>query len=282
MILVYGDDSADEKRVRVCAVAGVVGTIMAWRSVERQWIVRTNGIPFHAKDCDSDQGDYEKFSHAENKALYRDLTTLVAESHLHGYGLAIDLMAANRFFPKAPDFAYYRAFLRVMQVMKNCAKANKEIADFTFDMRMESEHNAGLLYGITKEYEPEWSPFLAEKVAFEFARKNPRLQVADLVAREVMKALDNHIGPVKRKIRKSWEALRDTGRFEAEAYSEDWFSDLKKHYAELEAMVGFREQDYVNWLAARKRQHNITNMFLFVRDMSKRDADADAERIQKL
>jgi hypothetical protein len=49
-------------------------------------------------------------------------------------------------------------------------------------------------------------------------------------------------------------------------------------------MVGFREQDYVNWLAARKRQHNITNMFLFVRDMSKRDADADAdaERIQEL
>jgi len=282
MILVYGDDSADEKQERVCAVAGVVGTILAWRSIERQWIVREDGIEFHAKDCDSDQGDFKKFSHNDNKQLYRDLTTLIAESHLHGYGLAIDLMAASRHFPKAADFAYYRCFLRVMQMMKNCAKANKEVADFTFDMRMQSEHNAGLLYGITKEYEPEWSPHLAEKVTFEFARKNPRIRVADLVAREVMKALDNQIGPVKREIRKSWKALHDTGRFHAEAFSEDWFADLKKHYAELEKTVGFCEQDYMNWLSARKRQHNVTNMFLFVRDMSKRDADAEIARIQKL
>ena len=282
MILVYGDDSADEKQERVCAVAGVVGTIMAWRSVERQWIAMTNGIPFHAKDCDSDQSDYRQFSHEENKQLYKDLTTLVAQSHLHGYGLAIDLAAAKRVFPKAPDFAYYRAFLRVMQVMKECAKANNEVADFTFDMRMETEHNAGLLYGTTKEYEREWSPHLAEKVTFEVARKNPRIQVADLVAREVMKALDNFIGPVKRPIRKSWVTLRDSGRFDAEAYSEDWFNDLKNKYAELEKAVGFREQDYVNWLAVRNRQHSTTNMFLFVRDMAKRDFDAEIERVQKL
>jgi len=231
---------------------------------------------------DSDEGDYKRFSHAENKQLYKDLTILIAQSHLHGYGLAIDLMAANRVFPKAPDFAYYRAFLRVMQVMKNCAKTNKEVADFTFDIRMESEHNAGLLYGITKEYEPEWSPHLAEKVTFEYARKNPRIQVADLLAREVMKALDNHVGPIKRPMRKSWQALRETGRFDAEAYSEEWFSDLKNKYAELERAVGFREQDYVNWLAVRNRQHNITNMFLFVGDMAKRDFDTEIERVQKL
>jgi hypothetical protein len=282
MILVYGDESADEKRERVCAVAGVVGTIMAWRSVERQWINITNGIPFHANDCDSDQGDFKQFSHAENKQLYRDLSTLVAGSHLHGYGLAIDLMAANRVFPRAAEFAYYRAFLRVMQIMKDCAMANGEVADFTFDMRMESDHNAGLLYGITREYEPEWSPYLADKITFEFSRKTPRLQVADLVAREVMKALDNQIGPIKRDIRKSWKVLRDTGRFDAEAYSDDWFDDLKSHYAELEEAVGFRQQDYVNWLNQHNRLDGVTNMFLFVRDMAKRDFDAKIGRTQKL
>jgi hypothetical protein len=149
-------------------------------------------------------------------------------------------------------------------------------------MRTDVDHNAGLMYSTAKEYEPEWSPYLADKIQFEFSRKNPRLQVADLLARESMKALDNQIGPVKRPVRKSWNALHETGRFEVEAYSEDWFNDLKKHYKELEENVGFTQQDYVQWLHNRKRHHNVTNMFLFTKDMAKRDADADAKRIHKL
>jgi len=273
MILVYGDDSSDERSERVCAVAGVVGTIMGWRSVERQWLAITNGIPFHAKDCDSDQGDYKNRPHDENKTLYRDLTVLVAESHLHGFGIAINLIALHRVFPDAEDLAYYRAFLRVMEVMKDTAKKNAEIAEFTFDMRMDNEHNAGLLYGSTRENEPEWAPHLADKISFEFARKNPRIQVADLLAREAMKALDNQVGPVKRDVRKSWKALRETGRFEVEAYSDDWFNDLKRQYADLERKVGFCKQDYVNWLAERNRHHNVTNMFLFVDWFSKRNTN---------
>ena len=280
MILVYGDDSADEKCERVCAVTGVVGTIMGWRSIERQWLVREGGIPFHAKDCDSDQGEYKEFTHAESKELYKDMVTLIAESHLHGFGLAIDLMASSRIFPNSAELAYYRAFVEVLKEMKNRAKANQTIAEFTFDMRMDTDHNAGLLYGTAKECEPDWSPYMAEKVTFEFARKNPRIRIADLVAREVMKALDNQIGPVKRAIRKSWKALRDTGRFHAEAFSEDWFNNLKRNYSELEKMVGFKHQDYAKWLETRNRQHNVTNMFLFAKDMAKRDAEA--ERIQKL
>ena len=148
MILVYGDDSSDEKRERVCAVAGVVGTIMGWRDLERQWIVRTNGIPFHGHDCDSDHGDYENTPHEENKALYRDLSIMAAESHIYGFAVAIDLIASQRVFPGSPEIAYYRAFLRVMEYMKKCAEGNREIAEFTLDMRMESEHNATLLTAI--------------------------------------------------------------------------------------------------------------------------------------
>jgi hypothetical protein len=47
MILVYGDDSADEKRERVCAVAGVVGTILAWRNIERMWTGGWHTLPHH-------------------------------------------------------------------------------------------------------------------------------------------------------------------------------------------------------------------------------------------
>lgn len=274
MILVYGDESMDETSQRVCAVAGAVGTIFGWRALERQWLAMTDGIPFHAADCDSDKGDYRCFSHQENKKLYQDLTTLVAESHIHGLGVAIDLIALRKVFPVGEDLTYYRSFLRVMEVMKNCAKGNGDIAELTFDMRLNAEHNAGLLYGTTRENEPEWAPYLADKISFEFARKNPRIQVADLLAHEAMKALDSQIAPVKRKERKSWKALRETGRFEVEAYSNEWFDDMKRQYADLERKVGFCKQDYMDWLDKRKRQHNVTNMFWFVDWIAKRDANA--------
>lgn len=66
--------------------------------------------------------------------------------------------------------------------------------------------------------------------------------------------------------------MGDTGRFEIEAYSDDWFNDLRKHYPELEKKVGFRSQDYLNWLAERKRIHNITNLIMFIDWISKREA----------
>ena len=78
MLSVYGDESADETKQRVFAVAGVVGLEESWEAVEGSWVARTNGIPFHANDCDSDFGDYRNTPHLENKALYRDLSLILA------------------------------------------------------------------------------------------------------------------------------------------------------------------------------------------------------------
>jgi hypothetical protein len=264
-ILTYGDDSADEKQQRVCAVAGVVGTWSSWRALEREWLVRTEGTPFHAKDCESDWGDYKGRPHAENKALYKDMATMLAASSIYGIGVVVDLVAARRVFPN-PDIrhiAYYRSFTRVIEVMKNVAKESGEIADVTFDMRLDTEHNAGLLYGHARENQPEWTPYLAEKITFEPSRRQPRVQVADLMAYEAMRGLDNHVGPKKRPTRKSWSVLHDTGRFIIEAYSEDWFRSLKERYAELEKKVGFGEKEYKDWLQKRNRRHNMTNVILF-------------------
>jgi hypothetical protein len=265
-ILSYGDDSADEKRQRVCAVAGVVGTWSSWRTLEREWLIRTNGIPFHATYCESDLGDYKGRPHAENKALYKDMAIMLANSTVYGIGVAVDLSAARRVFPANPDIAeiaYYRSFTRIIEVMKNVAKESGEIADVTFDMRLDTEHNAGLLYGSTRENQPEWTPYLAEKITFEFSHKQPRIQVADLIAYETMRGLDNRVGPKKRPIRKSWIPLHDSGRFLREEYSDDWFQRLKADYAELEKRVGFGEKDYKDWLQKKNRQHNMTNVILF-------------------
>ena len=275
-LLVYGDDSSDEKRERVCAVAAVVGTWRAWRLLEREWLVRTNGIPFHAKDCESDRADYRDIPHDENKALYKDLVTILANSHVCGIGVAVDLIAARQAFPnpRIADVSYYRSFTRVMQAMKNVAKHSGELADITFDKRLDTEHNVGLLYSSARENQPEWTPHLAEKIAFETPRRQPRIQVADLLAYEAMKALDSYVGPVKRPTRKSWAALRATGRFETEAYSDEWFNDLKKSYPELVKKVGFGEHDYAKWLAERNRQHNMTNVIHFFNWFDQHDASA--------
>ena len=86
MLLVYGDESMDETKQRVCAVAGVGGTEEQWSALEWRLTRRTNGLPFHANDCDSDQGDYTNRPHWENKNLYRDLTIMLANSGLFGFG----------------------------------------------------------------------------------------------------------------------------------------------------------------------------------------------------
>jgi hypothetical protein len=271
MLLVYGDESMDETKQRVCAVAGLIGTEEQWNALEWHWIRYTNGVPFHGNDCDSDHGDYAGRPHWENKALYRDLTILLANSGLAGYGQAIDLIAKNTVFPESEDLTYYTAFQRVILAMKNFASHAGDIAGLTFDMRLESEHNAGFLYRSLRENEPDWTPYQASKISFEFAKDNIRIQVADLLARESMKALDNRIGPVKRKIRKSWEALADTQRFQIDMFSVEWFEDMKRKLPETEQKMNMNRDMYIEWLRQRNRQHNVSNMFQFVDWTARRD-----------
>ncbi len=263
MLSVFGDESADGAKQRVFAVAGVIGSEDMWQQLEAEWITRTNGTPFHARDCDSDQEDYANVPHAENKALYRELVIMLANSGLGGWGFAIDLAAQRRVFPDAPDISYYKGFLEVLQAMRNCAFNNQETVKFTFDMRRESEHNAGLLYGMFREM-PEWSQVMFSEVSFACSRDQPRLQAADLFAREAMKLFDNSFGPIKREPRKSWLALRDTGRFHVEAISDDWFQDLKKQMPAMEQARGQSRSDYVLWLKQHKQQHSTTNLFRYI------------------
>jgi hypothetical protein len=256
MILsVFGDESSDETKQRVFAVGGVIGLEETWRELEAKWLARTGGIPFHANECDSDQGDYAKTTHADNKALYRDLTTLLAESGLAAWGFAIDLRAQCKVFPDAPDIAYYKCFIEVVQAMKNCAANNGARAKFTFDMRRESEYNTGLLYAMTV---PDWKEHMFSSIAFECSRDNPCVQVADLFTRETMKVLDNIVGPVKRSARKSWLALHDTGRFHIDVIADAWFESLKGQMPMLEEQTGMSSAGYTDWLKDNNRQHNTT------------------------
>src|ERR1700728_5466519 len=129
-------------------------------------------------------GKHSNSPHWENKALYRDLTNLLANSGLAGYGHAIDLMAKKAVFPESDDLAYYTAFQRVVFAMVNFAQHAGDVAEMTFDKRLESEHNARFIYGAIRDNESDWAPYLSSRLSFEVVMNKPRIQVSDLLARD--------------------------------------------------------------------------------------------------
>jgi len=115
VLSVFGDDSSDEQGERIFAIAGIIGTQELWDLIEPKWLSRTGGIPFHATDCEADQGDYKDIAHDKNRELYKDLTQLLAHSGLFGFGVVIDLVAYNTFVPhEYEDSPYMFCFCRVI------------------------------------------------------------------------------------------------------------------------------------------------------------------------
>jgi hypothetical protein len=54
MVSVYGDESADETKQRVFAVAALIGTYSQWSWLRSRWSERTGGKEFHAAKCESE------------------------------------------------------------------------------------------------------------------------------------------------------------------------------------------------------------------------------------
>jgi hypothetical protein len=256
----------------VVAVSAVAGTEEQWQNLEAKWIARCDGIPFHAKDCESDQGDYRGFPHEKNKALYRELVGILSNSELSGIAIAMDLAAQFQVFPDSASLSYYRSFVEVLQRTSEMAENQGQIAKLTFDISTENEFNAGYLYNVMRDGDPRIREWLSPEISFVSAKHSARVQTGDMLAYEGWKALDHTVGPVKRP-RKSWDALRSTGRFETYSYSTEWFTDLRKHIesGNLTQMVKFTPEDYQNWLQKAGRQHNLTNMFTFMERMRIRD-----------
>jgi hypothetical protein len=153
----------------------------------------------------------------------------------------------------------------------NVSEHTGHIAKLTFDVSSENRFNAGFLYGVMRDGDSRFRDWLDPKISFVSAKYSPGLQTADMLAYEGWKALDHTVGP-KKRVRKSWEVLRASG-FETFSYSNEWFSDLQKHFqsGDMEQRVGFKPEDYKEWLQAQNRQHNVTNMFTFMDRMRARE-----------
>lgn len=259
----YGDESADGTKRRVFAVATVIGDDAAWRSAENAWLARTGGVIFHATDCEATFArDPDRSKHKANLELYADLTKIIAASNLFGYGAALDLAAFRECFTEAPDDApYFICFIDVLRRTAERAAQLTQSIEYTFDRRQQSEYNAGALYGILVN-RPEWKAniFMHTKVSFD-CNRNPRIQIADLVAHETMKDLDNEIGSRKIPVRKSMLALRESGNFFFGKMGREYCAWWRDQMSEPDAGVGFTQKGYSDWLDSHRLNDNLANRF---------------------
>jgi|GEM_PF-300979 len=254
----FGDESSDETHQRVFAVGALFGNQDQWDALEVKWRARTGDVDFHATECDSDKGVYASSPHADNKKLYKDLTVLLAESRLLGYGAAIDLIKQNEHMKDLlPESPYYRCFGEVVIHFAEQAFLSipQEPVKFIFDRRLEIQYNATALYDYLAKL-PEWEhhSYIHDEVGFA-SRKTVGVQAADLWTREIMKHLDNIIGPVPRAKRRSMEALEKTKRFGANLYTGDFYTGLQQRLNDLDKSDGpgaFKRGNYKKWLIENK------------------------------
>jgi hypothetical protein len=136
--------------------------------------------------------------------------------------------------------------------------------EFVFDHNVEREYNATILYEwIVNRSKWNLKSFLSAKVSFA-CRKTVGIQVADLVAREGMKNLDNQIGPTKRHTRRSMKALLATQRLHFEYFRRADFERKKKEATEILIPVP-RIKNYREWLATNRLKDSVGNRISYLR-----------------
>lgn len=262
VLSVFGDESADETAQRVFAVSGVLGTEDEWIETEAAWMAATRGEVFHAAD----------WEHAGRHDEYKALVEVLTAGEIGGIVYALDLVAFDTVFPDTlRESAYMKCFTRVVTNTASTAeKVNASRPDnqfskveFTFDNRPQTKFSAARAYGAFIE-EPGWTAasLLADKLSFE-CRSNPRIQIADLIAREGMKDLDRSVGPVAFPERPAKIALEMSRKFRFFSIGRAELEEERVRHAELEK-DGVTASAYHAWLIQKNAQDTWDNKVRFL------------------
>jgi hypothetical protein len=256
----YGDESRDETGDRVYVVAAVFGHKDEWNAITEPWRARLEGKVFHASDCECGHGEFEGIEKAERLSLYRALTKLLASSPLLGHSVAINVAEYRAAFPNEfEDAPYLWAFGDVLQSvadLTSVAIPSGNLEEVTFDQNEEIEHNASLLYDFFRRQKPH-GEFLADKVSFA-CRRTVGIQIADLVAREGMKRLDQIITGTPPYVRGSFNALNASKRFAFITVGQKEFIDKKAQLEQMQVPNSDLES-YRRWIDEKRLQDCLTN-----------------------
>lgn len=269
MLTVFGDESHDGKKERIFAVSGVMATQEEWDMLERVWLDRTAGRPFHASECESDRGDYKGTPHEENQKLYKDLITILSKSNIQGYVAVMDLKAYNELFPNVPaNMPYYFCFEKVVRWYFKIAylSQDKQKVKFIFDRSFNLEASSVGLYNVLQESsDAKYVEDLLDEISFASHKSTVGIQVADLVAREAMKYCDDTFHSVKRRgiVRKSMQILDDTGNYYFAFYNRERFKGNKEQSDEWPEKTEFVE-GLGQWLLKNKLEDVAYNRFQYL------------------
>ncbi len=273
VLRVFVDESGDEKGRRVSAVAGVIGSDEEWSAAESAWVSRTRGKIFHAAECESKHsGRPKSHAHRESLNLYRDLTQITAGSPVAGIGVALDLTAHRELFGPGPrGLGYFKCLSDILeqltalsaefsaQVPSSTHPRDEPVSlEFTLDSREESNRVADSLYSAfvsQPEVKARFEHLAGSKFLFD-SRANPRIQMADLLARETMKELDRRITGIPPRPRASYAALCQANKFiflfRDRAYCREW----RRNKDAIEEHWQMSPRDYAAWLVRTGRFQN--------------------------
>jgi|SRR5208337_1229319 len=271
MLTVYADESSDEKQNRIFAIGGLIGSQEEWDSVERTWLDRTGGIEFHATDCEANRGNFRDSPPEKNRALYKDLTNILAQSPLWGFGNAIDIRGYKDTVPHTLDVApYFQCFLNVVDRISQLGSVYipRQKVKFIFHRRFETQYNAFYLYDFLCKSDRVGPPKNMMDEISSATSATIGIQVADLFSREVMKDfewhLDRQAGVIIRRRRLSWETLNDTNRFKYMFWFKEDFEHLVQRMSLMKKEKGDQWAAYEKWLLQEGCADNAENRTRFL------------------
>jgi hypothetical protein len=212
----YFDDSGDEKKNKFAVVGGVIAYENVWSHFELMWANATYDLkkPFHAADCEAQRGCCEGWTVQQSISMMKKLTDIIEETGLGVFGSIISIPEYRAVFPKSGEYdPYYLAVKHSIINMAYLGRLSAHDLDFrAISVMHEEGDRTGRVYEIFKEMKlvSSW-PDAKYLDGFSIGSKRVNgLQVADLVAREAFKHVDN-LG--ERPIRKPVKKLKNQTSF---------------------------------------------------------------------
>ena len=281
MVSIFGDESADSSSERVYALAALHGTDEEWERLRTRWRERTGGKVFHSADCESGYGDFRGMHEDERHKLHLDLTQILAENGLIGWGAAIDLKGCAKVFPDTlPNHNPGSALLRTMvfhidRVLLNYPSEHLKIA---FDRNQKMEYNARQIFQYLAD-DSETASKVRLPSAPEFVTRDEiGVQAADIWVRELMKFMDGSLAKGDDyKPRPQWNILMGSGRFGGDLLFGEMFQSMKDQMSVLEEKTGMSGDNYRFWLRQKKRQDNQSNRLDYMAHMAAKDRASERQ-----
>ena len=205
----YFDESGLHDEGKILVICGYIGAADEWSRVTEAWQAEFGNVVFHASDLESGYGDFKGIGPAERTALKSKAIEIVTHSSLLGVasGVVKDqyLQVFNTPSLIAVAGSPYEACFqdvidRALDRSAMFVSEDRRTA-FVFDQQEEWQGKAKAMWdGMTQLSPDEWDyRDFADSLTFASKRKVIPLQIADHLAYETYKYLDNkHYNPSRR------------------------------------------------------------------------------------